>query len=459
MVNPLFLVSLSFSGLQTLDSRLRTFYKEITSRKNHGDFAPVNSRKPESEGESPVATESARLLRAAVHQHPLTTRQGLLERLFTTYFDAFVYNQIWEDPRVDLEALELTRDSRVLTIASGGCNVLNYLATSPAEVTAVDLNRYHIALTRLKVAAVRHLPDYEMFFRFFGKANDRQNVTDYDRWLAPKLDDRTRAFWESRTLGGRRHIEFFADNLYDHARNGFYMRFLHGLARLMGRDPARLLSVTDPVERGRLFDETIAPYFDHWFVRGLSKLPFIVFGLGIPPRQFEAMRRETPRNILAMYKARTRRFVCDFPIEENYFAWQGLARRYDTEHRVAVPEYLKAEHFETLRENINRVTTHITSLTDFLRTQPRGSYDRFVFLDAQDWMKDDEIEALWREVLRVAPSGARVIFRTAPEASPVETALPASLREHFVYERERSVDLFSRDRFAIYGGFHLYVVK
>lgn len=406
-----------------------------------------------------MATETARLLRAAVHQHPLVSRQGLLERLFTTYFDAFVYNQIWEDPRVDLAALELTPDSRVLTIASGGCNVLNYLAVKPAAVTAVDLNRYHIALTRLKVAAAKHLPDYETFFRFFGKADDAKNIVDFDRLLAPHLDDWTRSFWEGRTFGGRRRIGFFADNLYNHARNGFYMRSLHGLAKLMGRDPVRLLETTDPVERGKLFDETIAPYFDHWTVRALSKLPFIVFGLGIPPRQFEAMRRETPGNILRMYKARTRRFVCDFPIEENYFAWQGLARKYDTEHRRAVPEYLKAEHFDTLQDNIGRVATHITSMTDYLRLQTRGSYDRFVFLDAQDWMKDDEIEALWREILRVAPPKSRIIFRTAPETSPVETALPKSLRERFTYERDRSVELFAGDRFAIYGGFHLYTVK
>ncbi len=406
-----------------------------------------------------MATDTAQLLRAAVHQSPITSRQGLLERLFTVYFDAFVYNQIWEDPRVDLAALELTPASRILTISSGGCNVLNYLARSPAHITAVDLNRYHLALLRLKLAAVRRLPDYESFFRMFGEANDLRNVEAYDAYLSAHLDSATRAFWEGLTMFGKRRIHFFADNLYDHARNGFYLRFLEKLAHLMGIYPDRLTRLTDPVERGRAFDETIGVYFDHWLVRALSKLPFIVFGLGIPPRQYEAMRRETPENILAMYRRRVRRFVCDFPIEENYFAWQALTRRYDTEHRRAIPEYLKAENFETLRANISRVTTEVASLTAHLRQQPAGAYDRFVFLDAQDWMKDEEIAALWREVVRVAPSGARVIFRTAPETSPVEAALPPDLRARVRYERERSLELFAEDRFAIYGGFHLYLVN
>ena len=43
----------------------------------------------------------------------------------------FVYNQIWEDPDVDLEALALQPHHTLITIASGGCNVLNYLAADP----------------------------------------------------------------------------------------------------------------------------------------------------------------------------------------------------------------------------------------------------------------------------------------------------------------------------------------
>ncbi|MCK4686027.1 MAG: DUF3419 family protein, partial [Pirellulales bacterium] len=65
-------------------------------------------------------------LKKAVHHHRLASRRGLLERMFTLWFRGFIYNQIWEDPRVDAAALELGPESRLLTISSGGCNVLNY---------------------------------------------------------------------------------------------------------------------------------------------------------------------------------------------------------------------------------------------------------------------------------------------------------------------------------------------
>ena len=84
----------------------------------------------------------------------------MLERVFTLAFRGLVYPQIWEDPEVDLRALALTPSSRLITITSGGCNVLSYLTAAPGEIVAVDLNRAHVALTRLKLAAARHLPDY-----------------------------------------------------------------------------------------------------------------------------------------------------------------------------------------------------------------------------------------------------------------------------------------------------------
>ena len=132
------------------------------------------------------------LLHHAAHQRPANTRRGALERLFTLMFQGFVYNQIWEDPDVDLEALDLKPHHRLITIASGGCNVLNYLAADPAKIIAVDLNANHVALTRLKLAALTYLPSYEEFFRFFGQANDKANRAAYDRFLADRLDEQTR---------------------------------------------------------------------------------------------------------------------------------------------------------------------------------------------------------------------------------------------------------------------------
>src|ERR1700679_377729 len=132
------------------------------------------------------------LLERAAHQAAPASRRGVLERLFTLMFQGFVYNQIWEDPSVDLDALALGPQHRVLTIASGGCNVLNYLAADPKEIVALDLNPNHVALTRLKLAALTSLPDHESFFHFFGAADSDANVKSFDKHISQALDEETR---------------------------------------------------------------------------------------------------------------------------------------------------------------------------------------------------------------------------------------------------------------------------
>ena len=106
-----------------------------------------------------------------------------------------------------MQAMDLKEGHRIVTIASGGCNVLAYLTRSPAHIDAVDLNTAHVALNRLKLAAVEHLPAQADLFRFFGEAGNRSNSAAYDRFLAPRLDAATRRYWEKRSLRGRRRIE------------------------------------------------------------------------------------------------------------------------------------------------------------------------------------------------------------------------------------------------------------
>src|SRR6476659_3458956 len=88
----------------------------------------------------PALQPAGRLVHEAVHRNRPLSREGLSERLFTLAFGGLVYPQIWEDPAVDLAAMEITPDHHVVTIASGGCNVMSYLSAEPARITAVDLN-------------------------------------------------------------------------------------------------------------------------------------------------------------------------------------------------------------------------------------------------------------------------------------------------------------------------------
>jgi S-adenosylmethionine-diacylglycerol 3-amino-3-carboxypropyl transferase len=398
------------------------------------------------------------LLEKAAHTRPAATRRGALERLFTLMFKGFVYNQIWEDPEVDLEALDLKPHHWVITIASGGCNVLNYLAADPARIIAIDLNSSHVALTRLKLAALRELPSYEDFFRFFGEANHVANRDVFDQLLSNRLDGVTRRHWDKRApLRGRR-INMFTSNLYRYGLLGRFIGILHIIARLNGKRLDDIVKAKSPAEQRAAFDQIIAPMLENKAIRFLSKSSVSLYALGIPPAQYDELVAGSKENPIDVLRQRVERLACDFPIRDNYFAWQAFARGYDTENREAVPPYLDPAIYKIIRTRTDRVEVHHASLIDFLKGQPPQSLHRFVLLDAQDWMTPGVLQALWREIDRTATStDARVIFRTAGTDSPLPRKLPAELLAPWDYRENESRALHARDRSSIYGGFHLYV--
>jgi S-adenosylmethionine-diacylglycerol 3-amino-3-carboxypropyl transferase len=404
-----------------------------------------------------MAVASAKTaIKKAVYRQVPSKRQALLDRLFAMWFARFVYNQIWEDPAVDLDALQLGPGHRVVTIASGGCNILNYLTADPASIDAVDLNPAHIALTRLKLAAMQHLPGYESFFQFFGVAKNKDNVDLYWTRLADRLDPDTRKFWEHRSLLGRKRIEFFAKGLYRKALLGKFIGFLHGCARLADRKPSKMLSATSLDEQRQIFRNEIEPLFELKLVRLLCRQPILLYSLGIPAAQFDQMKQDSAGDLAALYQDRIRRLACDFSLEENYFAWQAFGRHYDVKHRRAAPPYLQPENFLPIRERLDRVRTHTVSMTEYLAGQPAASVDRYVLLDSVDWMDERMLTELWAEIRRTARPGARVIFRTAGARSPLSSQVPAELLDGWRYHETESRRYLEQDRSAIYGGFHLY---
>lgn len=397
------------------------------------------------------------LLERAAHTRPATTRRGALERLFTLMFKGFVYNQIWEDPDIDLEALEIRPHHRVITIASGGCNILNYLAADPEKIIAVDLNANHVALTRLKLAALGNLPGYEEFFRFFGAANDKSNRQAYDNFLSHRLDAETRRYWEKHIpLHGRR-INMFARNLYRYGLLGRFIGVLHVVARLHGKRLEGLLTARTAEEQRAHFESTIAPLFDYKSIRFLSRTPVSLYALGIPPAQYDELVAASHGDPASVLRGRVEKLACDFPISGNYFAWQAFARGYDTVKREAVPAYLREDVYDAIRTRTNRVEVHHASLVDFLATREAGSLHRYVLLDSQDWMTPEMLAALWREINRTSEAlDARVIFRTAGTDSPLPRKLPKELLAPWDYLEAPSRAFHARDRSSIYGGFHVY---
>jgi S-adenosylmethionine-diacylglycerol 3-amino-3-carboxypropyl transferase len=403
-------------------------------------------------------TAAGRRPNQAVQRNRAFSSERLLEIVFTWAFKGLVYPQALEDPRVDLEALALTPQCHIVMIASGGCNVLSYLIADPGRITAVDLSPAHVALNRLKLAAARHLPSWESFYRFFGEADKAANVDAYWRFLKGHLDDETRAYWEGRTVSGlgRRRISMFSHNLYHHGWFGRSLNLVHHLVRAYGVDVSKILQSRSLEEQRAFFETSIAPLLDKPFMRWAMQKKWSLFGFGIPPSQHAALAAGAP-SMAAALRGRLEKLSCGFSIDDNYFAWQMFGRSYSKSGSGPVPPYLERGYFDAVRHRADRVEVLSCSFTEYLKSRPARSLDRYVLLDAQDWMSDRQLNELWAEITRTARPGARAIFRTAAEPSLLPGRVDEAVLARWSYEGDVSRILTPRDRSLLLSGFHLYI--
>lgn len=390
----------------------------------------------------------------AVVRKDVSSKDKLLDKAFAFAFNGLVYAQIWEDPLVDMEGLAIEPDSRVMSIASGSCNALSYLTANPASVTAVDLNKAHVALGQLKITAIRHLPNYDRFSRFFQHADHKENKAIYKEMIAPHLDEESRKYWEKRDLKGRKRITYFTKGLYRRGLLGNFIGLAHLFAKLYKIDLSKLLQAQTLDEQREVFERELAPVFDKKFIRWLTDQPASLFGLGIPPAQYVELAGD--ERMAEVLRRRLEKLACDFEIKDNYFAWQAFGRGYSRDMDAPLPPYLQRQNWDIMKERIDRLDVVRANMVQWIGDRDKASMDRFVLLDAQDWMNNAQLDDLWGRITRASRPGARVLFRTAA----VPTMLPGRLNDanfsKWRYLEETSHDLTARDRSSIYGGVHVY---
>lgn len=256
---------------------------------------------------------------------------------------------------------------------------------------------------------------------------------------------------------GRRRIGMFGKGAYKRGLLGGFIGAAHLVAKLYRIDPRDLLEARTMEEQREIFEAKLAPIFDRKFVRWLTDQPASLFGLGIPPAQYDALAGD--HRMAAVLRKRLERLACDYDLKSNYFAWQAFGRGYGKGPDAPMPPYLDEANYEAVRTRATRVSINHANMTDWLATQPDASADRYILLDAQDWMSDAQLAAIWTQITRTAKPGARVLFRTAAEPSLLPGRLPDDLLARWRYHADESLDYTRRDRSSIYGGVHLYTLE
>lgn len=391
-----------------------------------------------------------------------------LERISRTCFNLIhgknlVYNQCWEDPRLDRVALELTPQDTVVVITSAGCNALDYALAGAGHVYAVDMNFRQNAVLELKKAGLKTLTQPQ-FFELFGKGRLPEWKTLYPQVIRPALPEFAQHFWDQNgsffSGKGRRNSYYFrgTSGLFAWMANVYINRFA-GIRKTVNQllDCKTVEEQKEIFERTKLKEKLFRPLL-RWALRRDTTMSM----LGVPRSQRKQMDREYPGGVAQFIMDRIETVFAKLPLHDNYFWRVYLTGEYTPE---CCPEYLKAENFEALKNGVaDKVTTHTDSVLGFLEKHSE-KVSRFVLLDHMDWLYSnhkDILAAEWQGIVDRAAPNAKVIWRSASLSvdfvDPIEVTVNGrrtTMGELLKYKTELAAELHPIDRVNTYGSFYI----
>lgn len=378
-------------------------------------------------------------------RHSIPSTAETAEILNHANFERVRYAQVWEDADVLLKALDVQAGDNVLSIASAGDNALALLTTDAERVIALDLSAAQLHCLALRVAAFQVLSHAEVLELLgsrpeqHGQHEQRgqygQRRLELYAHARTQLSLESRAFWDQRTAGIRAGI--------GSARVGKFERYFEIFRRfilplmLSSGDVNALLTPKSRHERHAFYRQRVNTW--RW------QLPFRLFfsravmgRLGRDPAFFKYVQDDTASSI---QKRSGHAFTELDPSQNPYLHW--IFRGH---HGDALPLYLRPEHFQTIRERLDRLEWRQQSIEDFVRQSGANSIDRFNLSDIFEYMSDAATQTLLEQLAHAGRPNGRLVYwnMMVPRQSG------AALAEQLQHLPEESEQLHAQDTAFFY---------
>ncbi len=347
--------------------------------------------------------------------------------------NALRYAQCWEDADVLVSALAVRPGGTYVAIASAGDNALAMLAAGPARVIAIEREPAQLAALGLRVAAYRALAHGELLALIGSRPHD-DRLGLYAR-CRPALDDDARAYWDARPgairagIGGAGRFE------------GYLALFRTAVLPLIhSPSTVRELLACDDAERARFYDERWDSLRWRLAFRTFFARP-AMSALGRDPRFFAQADGPVSQRLLA----RIARSLRDDDAGANpYLRWILTGA-----HGAALPLALRAESFDAIRDNLDRLEVRRCSLEEFADGYDGPAIDGWNLSDVFEYLDEASYEALLARIAAASSPRARLAYWNML----VPRRRPESLASFLAAREDIAAPLRARDRVPFYGDF------
>ncbi len=355
-------------------------------------------------------------------------------------FSIIRYAQCWEDTSILLKGLGLAEGGTYISIASGGDNSLAMLMKPVNKVVALDLNPVQLHCVYLKKAAFKKL-DYEAVLAFLGITACDKRLALYEE-LKEELPEGTQFYWDS-------HQELLEAGIIHVGKFENYFKLFRTKVLSLVHSKKTIKELMRPktkAERLRFYDEKWANrrwqlLFRFFFSRRMMGK------LGRDAAFFKYVEGHVAENILK----RVRYALTEIDCSKNPYLEYILFGYYEKN----LPYYLRPEHFEVIKANIDRLEIHQNSIEGFLETYEGEGIDGYNLSDIFEYMEEGEMLKIYKSLIKYAKKGARVVYWNML----VPRKCPEVLKEQVETLEKLSEKLFLEDEAFFYSRFLVEQVK
>lgn len=303
------------------------------------------------------------------------------------------YANVWEDPMLLIEGLEIQAHHKVLSIASAGDNALALLSESPSLVVAIDLNKVQLYLTELKKVAIAQL-EYPDFLSFLGFKVQENRWQTYLR-IRKHLSAEARAFWNAKEGDIAKGI----------IHTGKFERYLKTFAKRLLPLIHRRKTVAELFREKTAQEQAIfyAKKWNTWAWIALFRIFFNKQVMGLFGRD-KAFLKQVEVHVSKTILAKAGEHLASVHAQSNPFLYYCLTGHY----REHLPFYAKAENFEKIKANLDRLEIDYGYAQD--AAIKHGKFDRFNLSNIFEYMDPDVFQITAQSMLECALPGARFAY-------------------------------------------------
>ena len=345
------------------------------------------------------------------------------------FFEKINYSASNEDGNSEREALQIRDSDVLLCITGSGARTLDLLIDCPSKIYSIDFNPTQNYLLQLKMATYQAL-EYQEFCEFLGIYPSYGRMELFQK-IIPFLGEKTLDFWRNNLSKIRSGV------LYE----GTWEKLLNGMRKMAifrKRTIVRLFDANTLEEQRRIWENE----WDNSAWRTFMKLLCNRF-------LWEKIIREPGAKLIPMdfsmheyLLEKIDHLAKNFLLRENHFANLIFLGKYA--EGCILPPHLQKDHFETVKNNLGKITLVIDSLEVFLKSHS-CDIDAFSLSDFSSYAPENMYHDIWEKVIQAASQNARFCERQF-----LVKREPQKIFDAIKRNREKELNLEQIDNTAIY---------